>query len=117
MLLRYRFVLERWQTEHRLEGISFSRLLNRGSVEMRKRNRVLNKFASVYRGCLAKRPHKLITTFLKYRMDGRSGRTCDERMLPNIKEVIAEAQSRVDQLRLISGDAVQEKNWGEDGYD
>ena len=53
----------------------------------------------------------------RFLMDGQLGRTCDERMLPNIKEVIAEAQSRVDQLRLISGDAVQEKNWGEDGYD
>lgn len=44
-------------------------------------------------------------------MNERLGRTCDERMLPNIKEVIAEAQRRVDQLRLIYGDTAQEEKY------
>ncbi|MEY8437926.1 hypothetical protein [Anaerotruncus colihominis] len=43
----------------------------------------------------------------RFLMDGRLGRICDEWMLPNIKEVIADAQSRVDQLRLICGDTAQ----------
>lgn len=43
----------------------------------------------------------------RFLMDGRLGRTCDERMLPNIKEVIAEAQRRVDQLHSIYGDTAQ----------
>lgn len=43
---------------------------------------------------------KVIKSLLKYRMKGRLGRTCDERMLPNIKEVIADAQSRAEALEL-----------------
>ena len=47
----------------------------------------------------------------RFLMDGRLGRTCDERMLPNIKEVIAEAQRRVDQLHSIYGDTAQEEKY------
>ena len=54
---------------------------------------------------------KVIKSLLKYRMKGRLGRTCDERMLPNIKEVIAEAQKRVDQLHSIYGDTAQEEKY------
>ena len=43
----------------------------------------------------------------QFLMNERLGRTCDERMLPNIKEVIAEAQRRVDQLHSIYGDTAQ----------
>lgn len=43
----------------------------------------------------------------RFLMNERLGRTCDERMLPNIKELIAEAQRRVDQLYSIYGDTAQ----------